>query len=49
MISTLGILLGFGTSSGCDGWKKAAFGQKRPSITIDFGADHHFELSKVGF
>ena len=28
-ISTLGILLGFGPSSGSDGWKKAVFGQKK--------------------
>ena len=48
-ISTLAILLDFGNSSGSDGWKKAAFGQKRLSITIDFGADYHFELSNIGF
>ena len=48
-ISTSAILLGFGNSSGSDGWKKAVFGQKRLSITIDFDAAHHYELSRVGF
>ena len=44
--STLVILSGFGTSSGCDGWIKADLGQEKDANNF-FDADHLFEPNKV--